>query len=277
MMKTEDYIGKSCPYCKGKFKEGDDIVICSECEMPHHKECWIENRACTTFGCTGTIKNNDGSDVEDVHFFCPNCGTELEPGSIFCGSCGSSVTGQGNAVQTGGNTVRASVPPTQAAPAAPPIVNVPTPQPAAVYPNGGGFDPDLQIYIGPGAQRYMQIFTAMKASNCFYHWDLYSFIAAPYWMLYRKMYIYGIGLLALQLVLFFLGAVGYILIILLYVASGFFGSFLYLQNLEKNVQTGKLLPEPQKLMHIKKTSGVSLNSVYIGAITTIIVLIISLL
>ena len=50
-----DFIGKVCPYCKTEFKEGDDVVVCSVCEMPHHKECWIENKACTTFGCTGTI------------------------------------------------------------------------------------------------------------------------------------------------------------------------------------------------------------------------------
>ena len=50
-----DFIGKICPYCKTEFKEGDDVVVCSICEMPHHKECWIENKACTTFGCTGTI------------------------------------------------------------------------------------------------------------------------------------------------------------------------------------------------------------------------------
>ncbi len=50
-----DFIGKVCPYCKAEFKEGDDVVICSACEMPHHKECWVENQGCTTFGCTGTI------------------------------------------------------------------------------------------------------------------------------------------------------------------------------------------------------------------------------
>ena len=51
-----DYIGKVCPFCKTPFQEGDDVVICSVCEMPHHKECWVENQGCTTFGCTGTIQ-----------------------------------------------------------------------------------------------------------------------------------------------------------------------------------------------------------------------------
>ena len=53
------YIGKVCPYCKSTFKEGDDIVVCSECEMPHHKDRWIDNKGCTTFGCQGTIQGID--------------------------------------------------------------------------------------------------------------------------------------------------------------------------------------------------------------------------
>lgn len=53
------YIGKICPFCKTEFKEGDDIVVCSTCDMPHHKDCWIENQGCTTFGCLGTIKSAD--------------------------------------------------------------------------------------------------------------------------------------------------------------------------------------------------------------------------
>ena len=53
-------IGKTCPYCKTPFQEGDVVVICSTCEMPHHLACWTENQGCTTFGCTGSIKETIG-------------------------------------------------------------------------------------------------------------------------------------------------------------------------------------------------------------------------
>lgn len=33
-----DYTGKICPYCKTAFKPDDEIVVCSECDMPHHKQ-----------------------------------------------------------------------------------------------------------------------------------------------------------------------------------------------------------------------------------------------
>ena len=50
------YKGKICPFCKTSFLEDDEVVECDICEMPHHKDCWIENGQCTTFGCTGKIK-----------------------------------------------------------------------------------------------------------------------------------------------------------------------------------------------------------------------------
>ena len=52
----ENYIGKICPYCKVALAESDDVVVCSQCEMPHHRDCWIENQGCTTFGCNGSIQ-----------------------------------------------------------------------------------------------------------------------------------------------------------------------------------------------------------------------------
>ena len=60
-MENQEYIGKVCPYCKTEFVEGDNIVVCSQCDMPHHRDCWVENQGCTTFGCQGTIKGLDGS------------------------------------------------------------------------------------------------------------------------------------------------------------------------------------------------------------------------
>ena len=54
-----NYIEKICPYCKAKFTEDDNIVVCSDCDMPHHIDCWRENQGCTTFGCSGTISAPD--------------------------------------------------------------------------------------------------------------------------------------------------------------------------------------------------------------------------
>lgn len=101
-MAMNEYVGKVCPFCKTKFEEGDDIVVCSTCDMPHHKDCWVENQGCTVFGCSGTIKAPDGSPTSvtasEVAFdaqapapttvYCVRCGTPHPISSSFCGRCG---------------------------------------------------------------------------------------------------------------------------------------------------------------------------------------------
>ena len=58
----ERFQGKTCPLCKNPFKEDEAIVICSDCEVPHHLLCWQKNYGCTTFGCTGAVKETGGND-----------------------------------------------------------------------------------------------------------------------------------------------------------------------------------------------------------------------
>ncbi len=49
----DEYIGKICPYCRFPIKAAEEIVVCPQCEVPHHLDCWRENEGCTTYGCTG--------------------------------------------------------------------------------------------------------------------------------------------------------------------------------------------------------------------------------
>ena len=54
-------IGKVCPFCQTPFKNEAEIILCPECRMPHHIECWQENNGqCTIFGCKGqgVIRSN---------------------------------------------------------------------------------------------------------------------------------------------------------------------------------------------------------------------------
>lgn len=52
-MTVPSVVGKTCPYCQTPIKPDAEVVICSDCGMPHHRECWQESRHCTTFGCAG--------------------------------------------------------------------------------------------------------------------------------------------------------------------------------------------------------------------------------
>lgn len=47
-----------CPYCQTAIRVGEENILCSACKMPHHRECWVENGKCTTYGCKGQMKPN---------------------------------------------------------------------------------------------------------------------------------------------------------------------------------------------------------------------------
>lgn len=82
----EDYIGKICPFCKTEIKVGDEVKICSDCGIPHHLNCWTENRGCTTFGCGQQNYEPQGTNPVDV---CTKCGSVLGEGQVFCPKCGT--------------------------------------------------------------------------------------------------------------------------------------------------------------------------------------------
>lgn len=83
----EDYIGKVCPFCKTEIKEGEAVKVCPACGIPHHEGCWVENKGCTTFGCSEQHYEPQGTNISDA---CPNCGKPLGDGQDFCPYCGTS-------------------------------------------------------------------------------------------------------------------------------------------------------------------------------------------
>ena len=72
-----DYKGNTCPVCKQKFKEADDIVVCPDCGTPYHRECWKMGGVCVhqadhAAGFEWTPDNVISDRPDDI--VCPNCG-----------------------------------------------------------------------------------------------------------------------------------------------------------------------------------------------------------
>lgn len=111
----ENLVGKICPFCRAEIKEGDDIKVCPTCNIPHHMECWKENKGCTTFGCEeqyyeeqyakpadadadsedsfadgdAPTTNTDGTNGDLQLYNCANCGNVLQEGQASCPKCGT--------------------------------------------------------------------------------------------------------------------------------------------------------------------------------------------
>jgi hypothetical protein len=103
----------NCPYCQTNIKDTADKIICPDCRTPHHKECWEENKGCTTYGCKSnpntekkesidigdrTIENIQKmlvkEEVKVNTFECPNCSKQIEVSSVFCKYCGAGLSGK---------------------------------------------------------------------------------------------------------------------------------------------------------------------------------------
>lgn len=100
----DSVIGKLCPYCQFPIKAKDNVVFCSACGIPHHRECWEENGSCTTFGCQGTMSLSPAvaeaaATVVDIDLdsvpetkICPYCGETILSAAIRCRFCQSDLT-----------------------------------------------------------------------------------------------------------------------------------------------------------------------------------------
>lgn len=269
-----DYTGKICPFCKTEFKPTDEIVACSECDMPHHKDCWVENQGCTTFGCLGTIKAADNAatsvtsqymDFEDSEssVFCTRCGSQNVGTSLFCSRCGNRLT-------TPEPTTPQALVYSQS--------NQANQNPYAYanqynpsYPQQGrhlasGYTPyqsasvdgDVQRLIGVKSEYYVPKFQEMKSQNKQTSWNWAAFLAAPYWMIYRKMYGYGAGFLAVAFLLSLIGSAFLSFLSLAgYIAIGIFGNSIYMKFLEGKAAQAKFMNEPFQSQFIAKNSGVN--------------------
>lgn len=84
----------TCPICGCAFEETDEIRICPDCKVPHHVECWTENRGCSTYGCKSTAHQEThtsvdlGKDNNAGMVSCPACGAMHPASDLVCGVCG---------------------------------------------------------------------------------------------------------------------------------------------------------------------------------------------
>lgn len=256
-----NFVGKICPYCKGEFKEDDDIIICSVCEMPHHKECWIENQGCTTFGCTGTIMRAD-------NLFCGNCGSPFTDGEEICASCGNlrpKPQGQPQYEnQTYYNQQNSNYK----------TVNV---------------DDDIQALIENNQEYYYKRFQKFNNSNSKTSWNWASAILGGYWYAYRKMYLiqflyYIAYYIAMKFfytlsAALFLYKYGYtpgltisILLILFvpFVLSGLFGNYLYKCHVQKHAQIANSMDGYMKHNYLMSKGGTNSGAVWFLIIARIL-------
>ena len=284
---NENYMGKYCPFCKTPFSETDDIVVCSQCDMPHHKDCWIENGGCTTFGCLGTIKSVDTNGradsvtAEQMEFEPlfdepapqPQTQQRQQQSIIYCTRCGNPNNVEGSFCEKCGSPLRATTPPsnysnqqqTYSQPYSQQQYNPYCQQGQGQYHNPYGFTPradgatDARMqFVGQNQQYYASKFATMTTQNKKTSWNWCAFLFTPYWFIYRKMYGYGFGILALVFILSLIPS-GLISLLLLggYIAFGILANFIYMKSIDNLIAQMRTLPETAKYQFIAEKGGVN--------------------
>lgn len=257
------FVGKICPYCKTELKEDEDIVVCSHCDMPHHKDCWIENKGCTTFGCQGTIQgidieintsdssspafetsDNHVSLEKNVPSYCSRCGNKLLSGNLYCSKCGFKVSGDMNSTANFQNEYSS--------------VNQSYQNVAGAYNVNGELNPEFERYIGKNSKYYLKVFSRLKSRKAYSSWNWSAFLFSPLWCMYRKLYSQGIIILIINSVLASIGDdISIILLWVSFISVGAFANYFYMRDLEQKIKRGNILEEPKKSWYINKYAGVN--------------------
>ncbi len=201
-----DYQGCKCPVCQKPLTQEDDIVVCPECGAPYHRACWQQHGGCVFADRHGPgfeyRRPEDGPQPLDPpadqppkngasgELPCPVCGAQNPAGNIFCESCGAPLHGMS------GNTPGAQ----------PYDYSRPMQDPLAM----AGLTPDQEIdgikvsdwmkYLGNSAPYYLAVFHRMDQTGHKFFPSFSALFFGPLFLLYRKVWNWGVLSAVLSLV-----------------------------------------------------------------------------
>lgn len=164
------YEGLSCPVCNKPFAENDDIVTCPQCGLPHHRHCWLQTGHCHAEQLHDTDRQWSRTAVPEQ--------TAHEP-----------VT----------EPIREEAP-TNAYNEYTPFNHIKTAHPhfEASDTIDGVSTNDYAVVVGTKTEYYIPRFRRIAAGDNG-GWNWAAFFFGAYWLIYRKMYVGGFLILALNL------------------------------------------------------------------------------
>lgn len=103
-------------------------------------------------------------------------------------------------------------------------------------------DTGILDLVEKNLEYYGPKFSELRQKDSKISWNWASFLFGAHWLFYRKMYTYGAAYLGISLIISFMGIFGNLLSIVLSVALGMFGNWLYMDHLGKVIEKTKAEP-----------------------------------
>lgn len=215
------YHDVDCPICKEPLENGKVVVICPQCGAPYHKECVDREGHCIydelhAQGKGWEIPRKETKYAADEPKRCSRCGTMNPMDGLFCEVCGTPLNRPEQKNGTNANTqyrpnMGQAEPNRQTGQNQQPFGGFQQPVNQMAYDPYttpfGGVNPDGKIdeipvkdwaiFIGQNTHYFIPRFKEMSESKRSSGFNFSAMIFNGFYFLYRKMYLWGILLLAL--------------------------------------------------------------------------------
>ena len=189
------YEGCSCPVCKKPFVDTDDIVTCPDCGAPHHRACWQIDKRCFHADTHGTPQqwsrethSAHTTEAKTEENICGFCGAKNSIYAEFCSRCGRDLAAADWQSATRQYTQ-------QTGKQQPYLSSGSLFQRDDCVSDTEEIDgvkaQDLRTFVVRNERYYLPRFRKLYNNRTVVSWNWAAFLLTPYWLWYRKQYLYG--------------------------------------------------------------------------------------
>ena len=185
---------------------------------------------------------------------CKNCGAWVEDDDRFCEHCGNNLSSVDDPVVID---------------VEPEVVEAEIIMPPKRYDSPAADAREVrERLIGSKTEYYLPRFEKMETLNSFTDWNWAAFFFGFWWMLYRKMYVFGAVALVVTELLSMLTIPGLGLLVSL--AVGVVGNFLYMKDINNRTDKAMDLQPEEREVFIQKNSGTGWTGVVVAFVVFLV-------
>ena len=185
---------------------------------------------------------------------CKNCGAWVEDDDRFCEHCGNNLSSVDDPVVID---------------VEPEVVEAEIVMPPKRYDSPAADAREVrERLIGSKTEYYLPRFEKMETLNSFTDWNWAAFFFGFWWMLYRKMYVFGAVALAVTELLSLLTIPGLGLLVSL--AVGVVGNFLYMKDINNRTDKAMDMQPEEREVFIQKNSGTGWTGVVVAFVVFLV-------